>query len=130
MLLITTLDEEDALLLTKFFDVTDLVVVRGENNELSLDYEQLKDAIRAGCDEETLWVDEDGEGGTIESFDAVGIHGLAIRQSRQVHDEIEVVLAGLRRLRRKEPAFFPINKPAPFGLPGGSHGLQLGGGEN
>jgi hypothetical protein len=45
MLMITTLEEADALMQIKFFDVTDLVVVRGENNELSLDYVQLKAGI-------------------------------------------------------------------------------------
>lgn len=113
MLLITTLDEEDYFMTTKFFDVTDLVVVRGENGKLSLDYNQLIDAIRSGCDEDAIWSDDDGEGGTIESFDAVGIHGLVIRQSRHVLDEVEVVLVGLRRLRRKESAIFRKIKRTP-----------------
>jgi hypothetical protein len=137
MLLITTLDEADIDMTTKFYDVTDLVVVRGENHELSLDYDQLKNVIRSGCDQETLWFDEDGgEGGTIKPFEAVGIHGLAIRQTRQVHDEIELILSGLRRLRRKEPAIirkvnrFPIKiKRTPIKPPqsGGGTGPFSGG---
>ena len=60
--------------------------------------------IKSGCDEGALWFDDDAQGGALISFDAVGIHGLVIRQTRQVIDEVEVLLAGLRQLRRKEPA--------------------------
>lgn len=106
MLLITTLEESDALLQTKFYDVTDLVVTQGEKNELFLNYEQLQEAINSGCDEDALWLDEDGEGGTVSSVDALGIHCLVIRQTREIHDQIGVILAGLRRLRQKDPVVF------------------------
>ena len=106
MMLITTLEESDAILQTMFYDVTDLVLVRHDQNELSLDYVQLKEAILDACDARALWMYDGGEGGSIEWIDTVGIHGLVIRQTMHVHHEIEVVLEGIGRMRSKEPAIF------------------------
>lgn len=114
MLLITTLEESDALLQTKFYDVADLVVTQNEKNEWFHNYEQLHEAIQSGCDEEAFWLEEDGQGGTVSFVDALGIHCLVIRQTRETHDQIEVVLAGLRRLRRKEPVVFKNIKRSRF----------------
>lgn len=119
VLLITTFEEADMIMTTKFYDVADLALSRSSNKGYSFEYITLLEVIKSGCDENVLWEEDDGEGGTMSDVDRPGIRGLVIRQTREVHEQIEVILSSLRKLRRKEPTFFKkvaSPPPDPYGF--------------
>ena len=101
VLLITTLEEEDLCLSTKVYDVSDLVVCRGEHNELWDDYDTLIEAIQATF-VRTSW-DDVGGPGSITGASLGKAKVLIVSQTYHVHCQIADLLAQIREAAKKNP---------------------------
>ena len=117
---ITTREAEAEHLITRVYDVADLVLTNPPTLSLAesvsgwrlwggasdagyiydADYDNLIDNITSTIDDDT-WLDAGGEG-TITEHEADGIATLVISQTRQVHEKIDRLLADLRKMRLVE----------------------------
>ncbi len=100
MLLITTPEEAETKLTTKVYDVADLVA-HGDEFEQP-DFDSLIDLITS-CIQATTW-DCVGGPGSIAPLEAAGIKAIVSSQTQHVHEEVETLLADLRKARRTKPA--------------------------
>ncbi len=95
---ITTTEKVDALLLVRVYEVSDLVLNDLDDPHAGGNYQPLIDSITATVAPET-W-DMVGGAGAIRQYVAAGIEAIIVSQTAPIHDEIEAMLAGLRRARR------------------------------
>jgi hypothetical protein len=90
VLLITTPDEANKWLSIKVYDIRDLVPEAGYDKFV-------KDIMRQVAP--TTW-DEVGGAGSVSHFSSSGIDALIVSQTAPVHEDLENLLADLRRLRK------------------------------
>jgi hypothetical protein len=102
VLLITTPDIAAEELLTKLYDVADLVVYRDEHDALFDDYDPLIDIIMSTV-MPTTW-DDVGAPGSATGYTLGTAKVLAVTQTRIVHQEINSLLAKIREIGKKNPS--------------------------
>jgi hypothetical protein len=135
VLLITTPEEASTRLVTKVYDVTDLVTCRSKDGQLWEDYDSLIDAITGTIKPES-WEDVGGAG-AVDPVNAVACKTLVIAQTNRIHDEVAKLLAELRAAakhhgtdewppRRERPPAKPPWTPGPFSS--GNSGMGGAGG--
>jgi hypothetical protein len=114
LLLITTPEGAAAVLSTKVYDVSDLVVCRGEHDELWDDYETLSDMIQYTVSP-SCW-DCVGGPGTINGATLGKAKVLTIAQNYHVHRQVGELLASIRDVAARNPDGGPPrrNKPTPY----------------
>jgi serpin B len=96
-LLITTVEREKELLVTRSYDVSDLPSFRDKKGRGIPDYDAISDMI-TGSIAPTTWEDADAPG-SIAAIDVAGVQGIVVIQSWKTHRKIESLLAHLRQLR-------------------------------
>ena len=127
VLLITTPEEADSQLVTKAYPVADLVLVGGDSQGegAEADFESLID-ILSGTVKPTSWEDVGGPGTIREN--PIGL-SLVISQTQEAHEDIETLLAQLRKVM-KDQGIKGMKKwkacDRPGGL-GGGMGGSMGG---
>ena len=94
VLLITTKAESDDFMLTRFYSVKDLILVRNEQNEIQTDFQPLIDLIVNTVSTKS-WV-ENGGNGVVCPYQFRDRCLLAINQTQVVHEMIDDLLASLR----------------------------------
>lgn len=99
LLLITTAEEAETKLTTEVYDVADLVVPADDPDQA--DFESLIDLITV-CIQPTTW-DCVGGPGSIAPFQAAGITAIVFSQTQEVHEEVETLLADIRKARQERP---------------------------
>jgi hypothetical protein len=87
--------ESDEFMLTKFYPVKDLILVRNEHDEIQTDFRPLMDLIQNLVVTKS-W-DENGGNGTIAAYVFQDRCLLVVNQTQKVHEEIADLLATLRR---------------------------------
>ena len=98
VLLITTAEQAGATLQTRVYEVGDLVAARDEQLRPYNDFDQLIEMITSTV-KPTSW-DTVGGPGSIASFEAAGITALVVSQTQQNHEEIDRLLADLRKIKK------------------------------
>ena len=96
VLLVTTLDEAENMLLTRVYDVTDLVRYQERSGEGWVDYDTLVNVITA-----TIEPDQWDTHPQIESVSVRGAEALVISQTRQIHRQIRRLFDQLRAVARE-----------------------------
>jgi hypothetical protein len=99
VLLVTTPEQADYYMSTKVYDVSDLVVCRGEHDELWDDYDTLTDTIKATLIP-TGW---DEPSGSMTGVSLGRAKVLIINHTYQVHCQIADLLAQIRDAAKKNP---------------------------
>lgn len=94
VLMITTPEEEENMLIPKVYEVSDLVICRDEDDELWADFDTLIDIIVATIQPDT-WEDVGGPG-SMEGSSFRGAESLVISQTYHIQREIEGLLRQLR----------------------------------
>lgn len=118
---ITSTEEEETLLWTKVYDLSDLYDRRSEYGDPIIDYVSLVELITSTVQPES-WEEVGGEG-ALAPFEGPGIHALVVSQSWHVQPQIEALLGQLRKVPRRsapqptgaEPR--EVEPPAPTGEP-------------
>jgi hypothetical protein len=105
VLLITTRDAADEILLTKIYDVADLVTFRDERNQRWEDYETLIDVITTTVVPQS-W-DEVGGPGSIAPGSFGSAKVLIVSQTCVAHREIAKLLEDIRKIAAKNPSDEP-----------------------
>ncbi len=101
VLLITTPEEAESMLETVVYEVHDLVAAQDEKGVPVNDFDQLIDVI-TNTILPTAW-DTVGGPGSIAPFEGNGITVLVVSQTRQVHEQVEKLLADLRKASHTKP---------------------------
>ncbi len=101
VLLVTTPEEADNWICTKVYDVSDLVVCRGEHDELWDDYDTLTGIIESTI-RPTSW-DDVGGAGAINGATLGKAKVLVVDQTDDVHTRIADLLAQIRAVAKKNP---------------------------
>jgi hypothetical protein len=100
VILITTPEDAEAMLETRLYPVLDLVAVTGGTPDKAMrevhDYDTLIDTLTTTVEPDS-W-DEVGGPGTIAEFPGAG--ALVISQTTEIHEQVEKVLAALRRVKQ------------------------------
>ena len=100
VVLITTPEEAEAMLETRLYPVLDLVAIAGAAPDKAMrevhDYDTLIELITTTVEPDS-W-DEVGGPGTIAEYPGAG--ALAISQTTEIHEQVEKVLAALRRVKQ------------------------------
>lgn len=99
VLLITTPEEAETMLRAKVYDVSDLPAHRNQQDGRTRDYDWLIEMITTGV--QPLSWDAVGGPGSIAPFQAAGIQVLVVSQTREVREDVEALLAKLRKGRAK-----------------------------
>lgn len=107
-LLIIAPEEEEILLTTRCYDVSDLPTYRNELGEGMLEYDDIIDVITKAITENT-W-NGVAYPGSIAAFEGNGIQAIVVYQTWQNHRKIEALLAELRRLCGRAPTKEDIEK--------------------
>ena len=130
VLLVTTPEQTEWWMVTKVYDVADLVTCRDEKSRLWADHDSLVEVIER-CVVPKSW---SGSGGpaSISGMLAGGGEVLVVRQTWQNHDKIARLLEKLREIARKSPGYGkpplrsrrparprPKKKPVQGGMGGG-----------
>jgi hypothetical protein len=127
-LLITTPEEAQCKLSTRFYNVLDLVLLRqnASQNVITADFDSLLDLIQATV-APTTWAQVGGPG-CIDVFDAPCHVLLVVSQTDEVHGEVEQLLTKLHaRVEPMEPLpIQPVGANPMMGVP--THGLPYGAG--
>ena len=128
VLMITSPEVADCILITVIYDVSDLPGYRRANGKTMPDFDALSDVITRTI-KPTTW-DCVGGSGSVQPFESGDVQALVVSQTREVQDEILDLLTGLRKLRQwplgeKEIEKLPI-EPQPQGM--GMMGMQPRGG--
>jgi hypothetical protein len=97
-LVITTPEQADSQLQTRVYEVGDLVAARDEQLRPYNDFDQLIDMITSTV-KPPSW-DTVGGPGSIAGFEAAGITALVVSQTRSVLEEIDRLLADLRKTKK------------------------------
>jgi hypothetical protein len=100
VLLITTPEGAEERLITKVYDVADLVICRDASGELWADYDTLIHLIKWTIEPAT-W-DHVGGAGTAEGASFRGAETLTVSQTYQIHQKISQFLEDLRAVARKK----------------------------
>lgn len=100
VLFITTIEYAQDYFITKVYDVHDLVTFVDDYMEEQYDFESLINLVQSTLDSGT-W-DFCGGLGTIEPFQATGLDALVVSQTREVHEEVFLMLKKLREARNEE----------------------------
>ena len=100
VLLITTPEAAENSLVTKIYDVRDLVTFIDDQMEEQYEFYALIELIETTLSH-TTW-DEIGGPGFIDSFQATGLDVLVVSQTREVHEEIDLLLKKLRAAQDEE----------------------------
>jgi hypothetical protein len=98
VLLITTPEQADSVLETRIYPVADLVAVRDAQLRPYNDFGQLIDVINSTV-RPTTW-DSVGGVGSIAYVEAAGITVLVVSHTRTVHEDIEALLAEVRKAKQ------------------------------
>ena len=98
VLLVTTPEQADARLAMRVYEVGDLVAARDEQLRPYNDFEQIIQLIISTV-KPTSW-DTVGGPGSIAGFEAAGITALVVSQTQEVQEEIDRLLAELRKIKR------------------------------
>jgi hypothetical protein len=112
VLLITTPEEAESQLITKVIEVSDLVVCRNKDDELWDDYDTLIDVI-SSTTKPTTW-DQAGGPGAITGASLGTAKVLIVNQTRDCHEEIVKLLAGIREVAKKHPDEEPPQRDKPI----------------
>jgi len=101
VLLITTTDAAESMLMTKTYDVADLVVYLNDHNAPVDDYDPLIEAIHATiCP--TSWDEVGGPGSVLgATFGTAKV--LVVSQTYEVHGKIAELLKSIREIAQKNP---------------------------
>ncbi len=121
ILLVTTPEEADNLLETRVYPVADLVLPEGASGEDEADFDSLIDLITSTI-KPTSW-DEAGGPGSVMPFE--NRMSIVLSQTQDVHEELEDLLAQLRRIKRQQGGGLPFAKRARKKTEGG--GGMMGG---
>jgi hypothetical protein len=124
VLLITTPEEAEMMLVTKVYDVGDLVTCQDKSGELWVDYDSLIEVITTTIGPET-WEDVGGPG-SIAPAPFRGADMLVVRQTYQIHQEIEQLLDQVRQIAEENGSGEPPIREKPEG--GSMHGRTGRGG--
>lgn len=130
VLWITTPEANESMLVVRLYEVTDLTACQDKSGEMWADYDTLIEMITS-----TIQPDSWGEVGGVGAIQAAPLGGaemLAIRQTYQVHCQIDQLLKQVRAIVDKKGADqLPVREPDTGGmLGGGGMGGMLGvGGE-
>jgi len=101
VLLLTTVEEGEERLITKSYEVGDLVVVRDENNRLWADYRTLIDVVTPAI-APTSW-EEVGGPASIHGATFGNAKLLVVSQTAEVHEKVARLLEDLMGEVRKAP---------------------------
>lgn len=125
-LFVTTEVEGEGIQTTRVYDVADLVVQLDAKGRPERDFGALSDLLQ----NETSgpWEEIDGNGGTINEFEALRINALAIRQTHGNHAQIAALLAQLRSHKHDALPRGLDASPRGTGTSGASFGGGSGGG--
>jgi hypothetical protein len=115
VLLITSPEEAENLLVTKVYDVADLVVCRDSKGELWDDYDSLIDVITSTA-MPTTW-DAVGGPASIAPANFGTAKALAISQTDKVHAEIAALLKDIREVAKRTPDAGPPRRDKPLPPP-------------
>jgi sRNA-binding protein len=102
VLLITTPEQADHILENKVYDVGDLVGAVNEEGHPVNDFDSLVDAIT--CTIKPASWDNGGGPGCASPFENDRMAVLVVNQTERVHEELEALLADLRKADRAAPA--------------------------
>ena len=100
-LVITTPEEAGMNIVTRVYDVADLVTFRDENGRLWEDHLMLEDTIMSMV-EPTSW-DDAGGSGTVCGVTLGRAKVLVVTQTGQIHRQVVELLEKLRAVARKTP---------------------------
>ncbi|MFC1597847.1 hypothetical protein ACFL5Q_07960 [Planctomycetota bacterium] len=131
VLVITSEAEAERELVTKVYDVADLIVFRDEKDELWEDYDALVDAIVSTIAPRAWGSAGVGGPGSIEGATFGTAKVLVVRQNFQVHHRIAQLLEDLRGIAEKSPGDGkpPLKRRIPPpGYGGGMGGMRGMGG--
>ena len=95
VIVITTPEDAESMLETRLYPVLDLVAPGSKTDEEFDDYDTLIDTITTTVEPDS-W-DDVGGPGTIAEYPVVG--ALVISQTTEIHEQVEKLLASLRRVR-------------------------------
>jgi hypothetical protein len=115
VLLITTPEEEESKLITKVYDVADLVVCRDCKGKDWDDYDSLIDMLTSTV-MPTTW-DDVGGSGSIAPANFGSAKAIVLSHSYQAHREIAQLLAEIRVIARKTPNAGPPQRDKPVPKP-------------
>ncbi len=126
VLLITTPEEAENMLITKVYDVADLVLCKDKAGEEWADYDTLIELITSTIEPDS-W-DEVGGAGAIEVAPFAGAKMLVLAQTCQVHWQVEQLFDKLRAITEKQTSGPPVReKMGPGGMNvGGMGGMGMG----
>ena len=94
VLLITTHEAAEQMLLTRIYDVADLVTFHTPGGQAGQDFDSLIEAIRSNVEPQN-W-DAVGGPGAITPLEYRGAKVVVVRQTFQIHEQIRRLLKGLR----------------------------------
>jgi hypothetical protein len=132
VLLITSPEEEECMLRTRVYDISDLPAYRNQQGQGVPDYDSLIKLIRC-CIGPVTW-NQLGGPGSIDSYEAPGIQVLVVSQTARIHEEVEGLLVNLRKVRGQWSPQQDLQKlpeePKPMQRPPvpQPNGLERGGG--
>lgn len=110
VLLITTRDAAEQMMLTRIYDVGDLVTFRTVRGQTCQDFDSLIAAITSSIEPES-W-EEVGGAGAIAPLEYRGAKAVVIRQTFQVHEQIRRLLSDLRIVADQYGKdVFPVREP-------------------
>jgi len=115
LLLITTPEEAQSQLATRFYNVPDLALVRDANGRLDKDFDTLIDIITSTI-APTTWCDVGGPG-SVEGFSGPCHTVLVVSQTDEVHADIAKLLARLRQFVDPNGPIPPRGAPMNSGGP-------------
>jgi hypothetical protein len=115
VLLITTPEEAESHLITKVYDVADLVVCRDKDDELWDDYGTLIEDI-ISCIRPTTW-DAVGGPGSVNCGTLGTAKVLIISQTYGIHRDIAQLLSDIREVAKKNPSEEPPRRDKPPATP-------------
>ena len=99
VLLITTPEVAQTTMVTRVYDVGDLILARDGKGKLWRDFDSMIDVLTSTIEPET-WEGVGGPG-SIASFEVRGAAGLVIRHTAKVHQEVAQVLKDMSELAKK-----------------------------
>lgn len=111
VLLITTPDIASEELVTKLYDVADLVVYRDDHNALCDDYDPLIEMVTSTILSRS-W-DDVGGPGSATGYTLGTAKVLAVTQTQEAHQEIDVLLAKIREIAKRNQGLGIPRRPKP-----------------
>lgn len=126
VLLITTAHEAELHLVTRVYDVGELVTVRNTEGKLWRDFDSMIDLLTTTVDEES-W-DQVGGPGSIAPFEFRGAAVLVVCQTPRIQQKVARLVADLNKIAEQfDNGVYPTRDPKP--PPTYSGGMAASGGE-